>query len=135
MKYIKVQFEGDINVQAYQVIDDAITNVIGYINLDGTDIDLNGKIYCCNIIDETILSLEDILPRTLWHDGTCSIRIKISNDNNLLMLQGFPELGVYIKTNGILSIIENGQTYIYVNTILQEHRDLLLGYGADIIEK
>jgi len=135
MKYIKVQFTGEINTQGYQIIDDALTNVIGYIYLDGTDIDLTNMVYCCNIIDDTILTLEDIIVGSLWHDLTCSIRIKISNNNNLLMLQSYPELGVYIKTNGINSFIENGQTYIYVNTILPEHRALLEAYGATIIEK
>ena len=135
MKYIKVQFTGDIITQGYQVIDDYLTNVIGYIYLDGTDIDLSGKVYCCSIIDDRILTQEDILPGTLWYDLTCSMRIKISNNNNLLMLQSYPELGVYIKSNGIFSIIEDEQTYIYVNTILPEHRALLEAFGANIIEK
>ena len=135
MKFYKVQFDGEINVQGYQVVDDSLTNVINYINLDGTYINLEGKMYCCTVIDPTIFTQEDILPGTLWHDSTCSIRIKISNNNNLLMLQSYPELGVYIKTNGIFSIIENGQSYIYVNVILPEHRALLEAYGANIIEK
>ena len=135
MKYIKVKFKGDINVLAYQVIDDAEANVLNYINLNGTDLDLTNKLYTCNVIDNTILTLEDILPGMLWHDNTCNIRIKMANINNLLMLQSYPELGVYIKENSINSVIDSNYTYIYVNNILQEHRMLLEAYGANIIEK
>ena len=135
MKYYKVQFVGDINGQAYQAIDDDLNCVVKYINLDGTDIDLINKIYSCNIIDAKLYTEEDILPGILWHDNTCSIRIKMSNHNNLLMLQNYPELGVYIKTNDIYSIIKDGYTYIYVNTLLPEHRYLLEMFGANIIQK
>lgn len=135
MKYYKVQFVGDINIQAYQAIDDELNCVIKYINLDGTDIDLIGKVYSCNIMDIKLYTEEDILPGILWHDETCVIRVKMSNHNNLLMLQNYPELGVYIKMNGIYSIIEDGYTYIYVNTILPEHHTLLEAFGASIIQK
>ena len=135
MKYYKVQFNGDINVQGYQVVDDRMSNVLGYINLDGTDIDLNDKQYSCNVLDVTILSEEDILPGTLWHESGCTIRVKMRFENNLTMLQNYPELGVYIKQSGINSFVEQGYTYIYVNYLLPEHRALLEAFGATIIEK
>ena len=135
MKYLKVQFSGDINIIGYQAVDDSLTNVIGYVNLDCTDIDLTNKEYSCNVIDNFFYTDDDLSPGYLWHDSGCTMRIKISNHNNLTLLQSYPELGMYIKMNNINSYIESNYSYMYVNYILPEHKTLLEAYGAIIITK
>ena len=103
--------------------------------MDGTDINLNDKKYSCNVLNDTFLTEEDILPGTLWQDSGCTMRIKMSYVNNLAMLQNYPELGVYIKQSGINSYVDQGYTYIYVNYLLPEHQALLEAFGAQIITK
>jgi hypothetical protein len=134
MKYFKVQFNQGLNIQAYQVLDDNLTTVIGYINLDGTDITLP-EIYEVNIIDDVPKTEEDILPGTLWHDQACNIRVKISFQNNLMMLQSYPELGDYIKANNINSYLSDNYVYIYVNYLLDAHKALLQAFGATLIQR
>lgn len=133
MLYIKVQFQGDFNVQAYQVIDDTMT-CIGYINIDGTELTVPEKTESF-VIDSAMLTEDDIRPGYTWHDPTCTIRIRMTHVQNLNMLQLYPELGVYIKSNGIESHVDNTYTYVYVNSILDEHRAILLAFGATILPK
>ena len=65
------------------------------------------------------------VPIDNWYDVNCTIEIKLSYKNNLLMLQQYPELGMYIKQNNINSYIENGFVFLYVNFILPDHLYLL----------
>jgi hypothetical protein len=51
------------------------------------------------------------------------------------MLGNYPQIGVYRKDNNIETIRENGLVYVYVNTLLPEHRTLLEQYNAEINEK
>ena len=69
-----------------------------------------------------------------WHDPTKSIQIIQSNDDCLNMIGDYPEIAVYRKENNIETIRENGLVYVYVNTLLPEHRTLLEQYNAEINE-
>jgi len=81
------------------------------------------------------LPLVDLPPLEIWHDETKSIQIIQSNDDCLNMLGDYPEIAVYRKENNIETIRENGLVYVYVNTLLPEHRALLEQYNAQINEK
>ena len=80
------------------------------------------------------LPLVDLPPLYIWHDETKSIQIIQSNDDCLNMLGDYPEIAVYRKENNIETIRENGLVYVYVNTLLPEHRALLEQYNAEINE-
>ena len=71
----------------------------------------------------------------LWHDETKSIQIIQSNDDCLNMIGDYPEIAVYRKDNNIETIRDNELVYVYVNTLLPEHRALLEQYNAQINEK
>jgi hypothetical protein len=81
------------------------------------------------------LPLVDLPPLYIWHDETKSIQIIQSNDDCLNMLGNYPQIAVYRKDNNIETIRENGLVYVYVNTLLPEHRALLEEYNAEINEK
>ena len=81
------------------------------------------------------LQLVNIPLENKWHDETKSIQIIQSNDDCLNMLGDYPEIAVYRKENNIETIRENGLVYVYVNTLLPEHRTLLEQYNAEINEK
>jgi len=81
------------------------------------------------------LPLVDLPPLEIWHDPTKSIQIIQSNDDCLNMIGDYPEIAVYRKENNIETIRENGLVYVYVNTLLPEHRALLEQYNAQINEK
>ena len=66
---------------------------------------------------------------------TKSIQIIQSNDDCLNMIGDYPEIAVYRKDNNIETIRENGLVYVYVNTLLPEHRILLEQFNAEIKEK
>jgi len=80
------------------------------------------------------LPLVDLPPLEIWHDETKSIQIIQSNDDCLAMLDEYPEIAVYRKENNIETIRENGLVYVYVNTLLTEHRTLLEQFNAEINE-
>ena len=83
-------------------------------------------------ISEEIITVEG---NELWHESDCKIQIIMSFENNILMLQQYPEFAVYVKTNNIKSYIVENYVYLYVNYILDEHRYLLTMFGAIINEK
>ena len=85
----------------------------------------------CGISEEVIT----VKGSEIWHEPNCKIQIKISFENNILMLQQYPEFAVYVKNNNINSYIVENYVYLYVNYILDEHRYLLTMFGAIIIEK
>jgi hypothetical protein len=48
----------------------------------------------------------------------------------LALLKDYPEMGIYVKTEGIPSVkYENGK-WLYFLYVLDEHRSILLNYGA-----
>ena len=79
------------------------------------------------------IEIVDSLP--FWHDPTKSIQIIQSNDDCLNMIGDYPEIAVYRKENNIETIRDNELVYVYVNTLLPEHRALLEQYNAQINEK
>ena len=87
-----------------------------------------------SVIWVNTLPLVDLPPLYIWHDETKSIQIIQSNNDCLAMLDEYPEIAVYRKENNIETIRENGLVYVYVNTLLPEHRTLLEQYNAEINE-
>ena len=83
-------------------------------------------------ISEEVITVEG---SEIWHEPTCIIQIKMSFENNILMLQQYPEFAVYVKSNNIKTYILENYVYLYVNYILDEHRYLLTMFGAIIKEK
>ena len=69
-----------------------------------------------------------------WHFDL-KYQIIFTEINSLRMLQKRPEIGVYCKQNDIVSVIENGFVYIYVDFILPEHRVLFEVFNAEINER
>lgn len=85
-------------------------------------------------IDNYILIEEPIeIDGETWHENK-KYRIQLSYDNQLTLLELYPEMGVYRKENNIIVYKENENTYFYVNKILDEHRVLLLSFNAIITE-
>jgi uncharacterized FlaG/YvyC family protein len=71
----------------------------------------------------------------IWHEESKPIQVKMSYDNTIKMLNDVPELGMYKKMNGIVTYLENGITYFYLNYFNEGHQELLLNYGAAIEDK
>ena len=69
-----------------------------------------------------------------WHEPEKTIQVKQSNEDCLAMLDEYPEVGVFRKENNIITYREKGFVYVYVNTLLPEHRTLLEQYNAQINE-
>ena len=80
-------------------------------------------------IEKEIISVR--LPE-IWHEDNMNIQIKMSFENNVLMLEEYPEIGVYRKVNKINTYNLNNFTYTYVNYILPEHESLLINFGGII---
>jgi hypothetical protein len=79
--------------------------------------------------------VEEIPPQHEWHEPTMSIQIVMNYEDNLKLLADIPELAMYRKINDIHSYIENGNCYIYVNYILEEHQSIFQNYNAIINTK
>lgn len=71
----------------------------------------------------------------LWHEENMKIQIIMSFENNIKMLELYPEIGVYRKKNNIGTYMVNNFTYSYCNYLLDEHRMLLTGFGGIINER
>lgn len=56
-----------------------------------------------------------------WHYDF-NIQLIMTYENNLKLLSDVPELAIYVRDNGIPTVIENGFVYLYVNFILPEHK-------------
>ncbi len=68
----------------------------------------------------------------MWHDVTCNIQILMTYEQNLRLLNDYPEFGVYRKENNLNTIVDGGYVYTYVNYVLDVHKMLLTAYGAVI---
>ena len=83
-------------------------------------------------ISEEIVTVEG---NEIWHETDMIIQIKMSFENNIKMLEQYPEIGVYRKENNIGTYIVNSYTYSYCNYLLDEHRALLTAFGGIINER
>lgn len=83
-------------------------------------------------ISEEIITVEGT---EIWHEADMKIQIKMSFENNIKMLESYPEIGVYRKENNIGTYIVNNYTYSYCNYLLDEHRALLTAFGGIINER
>jgi hypothetical protein len=67
-----------------------------------------------------------------WHDENSAIRVILTLLQNANLLQGVPELGLYLKQNGIIPIIDDNYVYVYLNYLHDEHRQIIEAYGGRI---
>jgi len=85
-------------------------------------------------IDNWMLTNEPILINgEKWHENK-QFQVKLTYDDQLALLEAYPEMGVYRKQNNIIVYKENDTTYFYVNYILDQHKSLLLSFNAIITE-
>ena len=70
-----------------------------------------------------------------WHEENMKIQIVMSFENNIKMLEQYPEIGMYRKDNNVGTYIVNNFTYSYCNYLLDEHRALLTAFGGIINER
>ena len=67
-------------------------------------------------------AIVEVLPeKPLWHDDTCSIQIQMTQEDNLKLLTLYDAFATYCNAHSIKPVLENGNTYVYVNEILPEH--------------
>lgn len=92
------------------------------------DLGINDSIDNYILIDEPLLINGEI-----WHENKL-FQVKLSYDDQLTLLEQYPEMGVYRKQNNIIVYKENDTTYFYVNYILDQHKALLLSFNATITE-
>jgi hypothetical protein len=82
----------------------------------------NGVTTYVDMTEEEIAEL-NIQPVNNWHSNTL-FRIVMTYEDNIKLLQLHPGFAQYVVDAGLLSIPENGYTYIYVNYVYDDHRAL-----------
>jgi hypothetical protein len=84
-----------------------------------------------SFIDANGLTLYNPEPAQ-WHDENSAIRVILTLLQNANLLQGVPEIGLYLKQNGIIPIIDDNYVYVYLNYLHNEHRQIIEAYGGRI---
>lgn len=84
----------------------------------------NGVTTYVDMTQEEIAEMLASHPVQEWHDPNAYSRITMSLSDNFRLLKMHPGFAQYVSDAGLISEEENGYIYVYVNFVLDEHRQL-----------